>query len=446
MQQRIFYHIYPLGLLGAPKVNTFDSEPTKLLEGLHPWLDHMLDLGCSALYLGPVFESTSHGYDTKDYYEVDRRLGTNDALRDFIAKAHSMGIKVLLDGVFNHVGRRFWAFRDLQKHGANSTYIDWFLNVNFTKGNPLGDAFTYDAWNGHYQLIELNLKNPEVQQHLFGAVDQWIEDLKIDGLRLDTADVLDFDFMEALSSFCKKRKPDFWLLGEVVHGDYNRWVNDTTLDTVTNYDYHAPFYDSFNQGDFRKIASILRRQYGPRGIYKNISLYSFVDNHDVNRAASDLHKPEHLYPLYLLLFTLPGIPSIYYGSECGFEGRKYIRNDNELRPHISLEKLVKLAKHPLLIDAIKKFIAIRKNTKALAQGVYRELLVTKQQFAFVRISRKEKCIIVVNASKSNVTMTIPLERFTKKTFKDLLNTNFNCSSENGALTIEIPSCWGRILT
>lgn len=446
MQHRIFYHIYPLGLLGARKNNTFNTKPTALLGGLYPWLEHLHDLGCNALYLGPIFESSSHGYDTADYYQVDRRLGTNHSLRDFITKAHKMGVKVILDGVFNHVGRDFRAFKDLQAKGKQSKYEDWFSNVDFTKRSPLGDSFTYDAWNGHYQLVELNLKNREVIEYLFGAVKQWITDYEIDGLRLDAADILDFDFMEELSIFCKKRKSDFWLLGEVVQGDYNHWVNGKILNSVTNYDYHTPFFESFNLCDFDKIASILDRQFGPVGWYKKLSLYSFVDNHDVNRAASSLSKPEHLFPLYLLLFTLPGIPAIYYGSEWGFEGKKQRGSDSALRPKVNLEKPAKLAKHPLLLDAIKRVIAIRKNSDALIQGSYRQLMVSKEQFAYSRRYKNESLIIIVNASQDMETITIPLNQASEEKFTDLLNPGFECTPKNEVLSLEIPSCWGRVLT
>lgn len=445
MQDRIFYHIYPLGLLGAPKKNSFSSKPIIRLDELYPWLDHMQDLGCNALYLGPVFESTSHGYDTCDYYLVDRRLGTNKSLRSFVLKAHEKGIKVVLDGVFNHVGRDFWAFKDLQKRGVDSKYKDWFSNVNFKKRSPLGDAFSYDAWSGHYELVKLNLSNTEVKHHLFGAVAQWIEEYEIDGLRLDTADVLDFDFMKSLSKFCKELKPDFWLMGEVVQGDYTRWTNGNMLDAVTNYEYHTPFYESFNKADFSKIATILERQYGNKGVYKDLSLYSFVDNHDVNRAASSLYKPEHLYPLYLLLFTLPGIPSIYNGSEWGFEGKKRKGNDGQLRPKVSFDKLVVLAKHPVLIDALKRFIAIRKNNEILTQGSYQQLLVSKEQFAFSRSHSGKSYFIVVNASPNTETVEIAMNGLPNGTYNDLLNPEYSCISSNGVLAIEVNSCWGRIL-
>ncbi|WKX77888.1 alpha-amylase family glycosyl hydrolase [Zobellia laminariae] len=304
MKHAIFYHIYPLGLLGAEKTNDFVSNPVDRFSELNDWLEHMVDLGCNALYIGPVFESSTHGYDTADYYEVDRRLGDDASLIAFIEKAHELGIKVVLDGVFNHVGRNFFAFKDLQEFGKNSKYTDWFSNINFKKKSPLKDAFTYDTWAGYYQLVKLNLKNKEVRDYLFGAVKKWIEIYKIDGLRLDTADVLDFDFMKELRLYCKKENPEFWLMGEVVHGDYNKWVNPAMLDSVTNYDYHTPIYESFNLKDFSKISEMVELDFGPKGVYKNLELYSFVDNHDVNRAACTLKKPEHLFPLYLLLFTL----------------------------------------------------------------------------------------------------------------------------------------------
>lgn len=445
MKRRIFYHIYPLGLLGAPKINSFDSKPTTLLENLHPWLGHMQNLGCNALNLGPVFEATSHGYDTADYYRVDRRLGTKDSLLNLIVKAHEMGIKVVLDGVFNHVGRDFWAFKDLQANGRKSKYGDWFSNVDFTRRSPLGDAFTYDAWRGHYQLVELNLKNPAVKEHLFLAVHQWIDEYNIDGIRLDTADVLDFNFMKELRRFCEKRDADFWLMGEVVQGDYSRLVNDGMLHSVTNYDYHTPFYKSFNIPDFNKIATILDRQYGIDGGYKRLSLYSFVDNHDVDRAASSLRKPEHLFPLYLLLFTLPGIPAIYYGSEWGFEGKKRAGSDGALRPKVNFGELHKLAKHPPLFAAIKKFIIIRKDSDALAIGSYRKLLVSRMQFAFARKFKNEFLIVVVNASQKTRTIKIPLKDVPEGKYTDILNAGFSCNVKNGFLSLEVPSCWGRIL-
>ncbi|MGS0525837.1 alpha-amylase family glycosyl hydrolase [Zobellia nedashkovskayae] len=446
MKHAIFYHIYPLGLLGAEKTNDLVSTPFDRLSELNGWLEHMVDLGCNALYVGPVFESSTHGYDTVDYYKIDRRLGDDASLIAFIEKAHDLGIKVVLDGVFNHVGRDFFAFKDLQKFGKNSKYIDWFSNVNFKKKSPLKDSFTYDTWAGDYQLVKLNLRNKEVCNYLFGAVKKWIAIYKIDGLRLDTADVLDFDFMKELRLYCKKENPEFWLMGEVVHGDYNRWVNSTMLDSVTNYDYHTPIYESFNLKDFDKISETVEREFGPKGVYKNLALYSFVDNHDVNRAASTLKKPEHLFPLYLLLFTLPGIPAIYYGSEWGFEGKKTAHSDDLLRPRVKLNDLGRQAKHPKLLDAIKQFIEVQKNCKALVNGSYETLLVTNEQLAFFRKNTYKTIVVIVNASTKVANVNIDLKGLPLGVYTDLLNAGYTSTSNKTALSIEVPSCWGRILS
>ncbi|WP_289060417.1 alpha-amylase family glycosyl hydrolase [uncultured Zobellia sp.] len=445
IEKSIFYHIYPLGLLGADKTNDLVSVSIDRLSVLNVWLAHIKELGCNALYIGPVFESSSHGYDTVDYYKVDRRLGDDAALIYLVKNAHELGISVVLDGVFNHVGRDFFAFKDLKKFGKNSKYINWFSNVDFGKRSPLEDPFTYDTWAGYYQLVKLNLKNKEVRDYLLGAVAKWMDIYKIDGLRLDTADVLDFDFMKELALFCKKRNPHFWLMGEVVHGNYNRWANDRMLDSVTNYDYHTPIYESFNLKDFSKISDTVERDFGPKGIYKDLALYSFVDNHDVNRAASTLKKPEHLFPLYLLLFTLPGIPAIYYGSEWGFEGKKSAHSDDLLRPSVELKNLKKQAKHPKLLDAIKQFIGARKKCKALSTGKYETLLVKKEQYAFSRKEKDGTVVVIVNMSSQPVKVNIPVKGLPAKGFTDFLSPDYCLIPNKTGLSVEVPPCWGRIL-
>ena len=196
----IFYHIYPLGLTGAPERNDFSLPPVARLEQLHAWIPHLQALGVNALYLGPLFESTAHGYDTADYYHVDRRLGTDQTLSELSAALHAGGTRLVLDAVFNHVGRDFWAFRDVQANGGHSPYRDWFHNLRFEGRSPYGDPFTYEGWAGHTSLVKLNLANPAVREHLFGAVASWMEAFGIDGLRLDAADVIDADFLREADS------------------------------------------------------------------------------------------------------------------------------------------------------------------------------------------------------------------------------------------------------
>ena len=239
--EAVFYHIYPLGLLGAPRQNPY-GEPQHRLPGLVPWLDHLRGLGVTALYIGPLFQSVGHGYETCDYRLVDTRLGTNDDLRDLVAAAHDRGIRVVLDGVFNHVGRDFFAFRDLLEHREASPYRDWFCNVDFGGDNSYGDGLSYGTWGGYDLLVKLNQRNPAVRDYLLDAVRMWVAEFDIDGIRLDAADVLDFDFMHALRAVANAVKPDFWLMGEVIHGEYSRWVNGDTLHAVTNYSLHKALY------------------------------------------------------------------------------------------------------------------------------------------------------------------------------------------------------------
>ena len=234
----VFYHIYPLGFCGAPIRNDFNSAPENRLEKINEWIPHLKALGVNVLYLGPVFESTAHGYDTADYFHVDRRFGTNETLAKLIAELHRNGIRVILDGVFNHVGRDFWAFRDLQKNGEDSQFCSWFQGLDFSKRSPFGDAFSYEGWSGCYDLVKLNLHSNEVRDHLFHAIRTWVEAFGIDGLRLDVAECLEPQFLCDLSAFCRSLDPDFWLMGEVIHGDYKKWANPEMLDSVTNYEVY----------------------------------------------------------------------------------------------------------------------------------------------------------------------------------------------------------------
>ena len=246
IDKTVFYHIYPLGLCGAPETNDYQLPPVPRLEGVFPWLDHMAGLGCNGLYLGPLFESHSHGYDTTDYYHVDRRLGESQTLTGLVNRAHELGIMVILDGVFNHVGRDFWAFRDVLINRQDSAFHSWFSGLKFEGDNAYHDGLIYDCWDGHQNLVKLNLNDEGVRGHLFGAVKRWMEDFHIDGLRLDAADVIDKRFLSDLAGLTKSIKSDFWLMGEVVHGDYRQWASPERLDSVTNYECFKGLYSSFN--------------------------------------------------------------------------------------------------------------------------------------------------------------------------------------------------------
>jgi len=431
----IFYHIYPLGFCGAPIKNDYNLQPVERLYKIMDWVDHFKKLGVNALYLGPVFESAEHGYDTTNYFEVDRRLGTNETLKKVIDELHRNDIKVILDGVFNHVGRDFFAFKDLQKFGENSMFRDWFAGLDFLKSSPLGDPFTYETWDGHYNLVKLNLDYPFVCEHLFNALKMWIEEFDIDGLRLDAADTLTKFFMQNLSSFTKSIKPDFWLMGEVVHGDYNNWANPKSLHSTTNYECYKGLYSSFNDNNMHEIAYSMRRQSSDNGMYKNLKLYNFLDNHDVNRIATSLHQRRHLYPLHIMLFTIPGIPSIYYGSEWGIGGEKGGHNDMQLRPNLDLDSMYRKFDESL-IKTISKLSNIRKSSDALKNGDYTEIKVEPDFFIFSRKTETQNLIILINSSDEE-----KFFEFRSNSVRDLLNhdESFECNS------IPVPANLGRIL-
>jgi len=442
----VFYHVYPLGLCGAEPRNDFRAPPVPRLDRLRDWVGHLRRLGVNALYLGPVFESTAHGYDTADYYHVDRRLGTDDTLAALVRHLHENGVRVVLDGVFHHVGRDFWAFRDLREHGERSAYRGWFSGVDFGRRSPYGDPFAYDGWQGHQELVKLNLSHPDVRGHLFGAVRSWVERFGVDGLRLDVAEALEPAFLRELAVFCRGLRADFWLLGEAIHGDYRRLAGPGLCDAVTNYECYKGLYSSHNDRNYFEIASSLNRQSGEHGLYRGLTPYNFADNHDVNRVASSLREPAHLYPLYLLLFAMPGVPSVYAGSEWGLEGVRVRGDDRPLRPALATpEEAAARGRHPDLARAIARFAAARHASAALRRGGYRQLHVAAQQLAFLREGDGGRVVVVVNAAGAAAEMQFALPAGDGESFADLLEPGDAFTVRGGRLRVRVPPCWGRLL-
>ncbi len=392
VNKSIFYHIYPLGFCGAPEYN--DGITSYRLDKIKEWIPHLKELNINAIYLGPLFDSTKHGYDTKDYYKVDCRLGDNDSFKKICEELHKNGIKIVLDGVFNHVGRDFWAFKDVQSKLNNSEYCNWFQNLNFGGRSPKGDPFWYEGWSGHYDLVKLNLQNPKVVEHLLGAVGMWIDEFGIDGLRLDAADCIDLEFFRKLKGFCKAKRADFWLMGEIIHGDYNRWANKETLDSVTNYECYKGLYSSHNDRNYFEIAHSLQRQFQQGGIYQNLCLYSFLDNHDVNRISSTLKNKDYLKNAYTIMYCMPGTPSIYYGSEWAVEGTRSNSSDKELRPEINLGKIPNANEE--LNSYLKKLGKIRNSLEALQFGNYKNEYIRNEQLVFSRSYNNQFVYVALN--------------------------------------------------
>ncbi len=444
----VFYHIYPLGFCGAPARNDFSLPAVPRLEKILDWSGHMRDLGVTALYLGPVFESTAHGYDTADYYHVDRRLGDRQTLARVVSGLHQQGIRVILDGVFNHVGRNFWAFRDLQTYRENSAYRDWFQGLDFGRQSPYHDSFAYEGWNGCFDLVRLNLHNPAVKNHLLEAVALWVREFDIDGLRLDAADCVDMGFLRELSSFSRNLRPDFWLLGEIIHGDYRQWANSETLDSVTNYECYKGLYSSLVDKNYFEIAYALNRQFGEGGIYRQLPLYNFADNHDVNRVASTLQDPAHLYPLYCLLYTMPGVPSIYYGSEWGLEGSKKPGDDSPLRPRLDLGSAPQTGRQPELNQTLSRLAEIRRNSPALRHGNYHQLAVNSEQLAFARQTEGDYVVVALNAAENPAPLEVTVPGGAGRVLRDMLNPgeSFPISNQGKVKIDPIWPHWARILS
>lgn len=396
----VFYHIYPLGLCGCPHDN--NGETGAHFDKLNEWAEHAKRIGCNAIYIGPLFESGSHGYDTTDYRLVDRRLGTNDDFKQFVKNCHANDVKVIVDGVFNHTGRDFFAFQDIKQNRENSRYKDWYCNVNFWGNNEYNDGFSYDNWGGYNLLAKLNLWNPEVKNYHLETVKFWVDEFDIDGIRLDAADVLDFGFMKELRSFCNGLKPDFWLMGEVIHGDYSRWANNDMLHSVTNYELHKGLYSGHNDHNYFEIAHTIKRL---NGIVGDNKLYTFCDNHDVARIYSKLNNKAHMYNVAILVYTVPGIPSIYYGSEFGIPGNKENGSDWNLRPDLNLADFNEKDELPALYTTLGH---LKQRFPELTYGDYRELYLTTGQFAFARCLDGHAVVTALNNADNGAHMEINL--------------------------------------
>lgn len=404
-----FYHIYPLGYCSQLQPNDFTSEPTHAILKVIDQIPAIKEMGFNAVYFGPVFESVKHGYDTVDYTKIDRRLGTNEDFKKVCDALHENGIRVVLDGVFNHVGREFSQFRDVREKRWDSQYKDWF---HVREGNScFNDGFFYEGWEGHFELVKLNLYNPDVKNYIKECITGWVNEFGIDGLRLDVAYCLDLNFLKELHGHCKWLREDFWLMGETLHGDYNRWMNPEMLDSVTNYECYKGLYSSFNDMNMFEIAHSINRQFGSENwcLYRGKNLYCFLDNHDVSRIATILNDKRQLKPIYALLFTMPGIPAVYYGSEFGIEGDKK-NGDDCLRGAYEPQQPTELTEH------ISKLARFHTSSLPLCAGSYRQLQLQNHHYAFAREYEGETVVSMINAGE-DFTFNVNISG----TFEDILS-------------------------
>ncbi len=393
--EKVFYQIYPLGFCGAPFEN--DGALTHKILKVIDWIPHLKKLGVGAVLFNPLFESDTHGYNTRDYRKVDVRLGTNEDFKKVCDALHDAGIKVVLDGVFNHAGRGFFGFRDVQEKKWDSPYKDWF-HISFDGNSAYNDGFWYEGWEGNYDLVKLNLGNEEVVSYLLDSVKMWIEEFGIDGLRLDVAYCIDPNFLRRLRGFTASLKEDFFLMGEMIHGDYNRLIADDMCHSATNYECYKGMHSAFNSYNLFEIVHSLLRQFGPEQwtLYKGKHLLSFVDNHDVSRIATVLNNPAHLPLIYGMMFGMPGIPTIYYGSEWGVTGDKG-QGDPALRPCFEAPEWNELT------DKIASMVNARQGSNALNYGGFKSLVLTNRQCVYERESGEGRVMVAINADENPFT-------------------------------------------
>ncbi len=444
-ESAVFYHIYPLGMCGVEKHRgeyEENGEPRRHFAQMEKLIPHMKRLGITALYIGPCFESEGHGYETIDYYKVDARLGDNAMFRHFVDACHAAQIKVVVDGVFNHSGRRFFAFEELRKHREGSPYRDWYCNVNFGGNNEFNDCFSYEAWHGYNILPRLNLWNRAVRDYLLDVIRFWVKEFDIDGIRLDCADVLNFDFMKEMRQLANTVKPEFWLMGEVIHGDYSRWVNRDVLHSVTNYELHKGLYSGHNDHNYFEIAHTIRRLFGDGGLVREGKLYTFVENHDVNRLINKVKDPAHMKNIYLIAYTLPGIPSIYYGGEFRLSGVQANGSDDAIRPALSIADYAVLSeKEKDFVEFLEMLGRAKEELAALSVGSYEERLLTNRQFAYARLWNEQTVIVAANNDENPARVDI---RAQDGEYVDYM-TGQKYSCGNGKLSVELAAHSGVIL-
>jgi len=394
--ESVFYQIYPLGFCGAPYENdgVLEHRILKVID----WIPHMKKLGINAIYFSPVFESDTHGYNTRDYTKIDCRLGTNEDFKKVCDALHEEGIKVVLDGVFNHVGRGFWAFQDVLHNRESSPYVSWFNRIAFDGNSNYNDGLWYEGWEGNYDLVKLNLHNEDVIQHIFHAVEGWINEFDIDGIRLDVAYCLDYGFLNRLRGFCDSKKEDFFLLGEVLHGEYGRMLREMNIHSVTNYQCYKGIHSAFNSANMFEIVHSLLRLFEDQqwAVARGAHLLSFADNHDVSRIASLIQDPNCLPLVYAMVFGMPGIPCVYYGSEWGEKADKS-QGDPALRACFDAPQWNELT------DFIAKLAKAKAGSEALNYGGMRSVVLTNKQCIFERKSENERVLVAINMDSNDYT-------------------------------------------
>jgi glycosidase len=394
VEHAIWWQVYPLGFVGA-----FPADPAPVagehrLRRLADWFDHALALGTSGIALGPVFASRTHGYDTTDHYRIDERLGDDSDFDHIIAEAHQRGLRVLLDGVFNHVGTEFGRYREAVDNGQDHPSAAWFRR----RGNDFG------TFEGHGELIALNHDNPDVVTYVVDVMSHWL-DRGADGWRLDAAYAVPDSFWAEVLPRVRERHPDAWFVAEVIHGDYAARVTSGRFDSVTQYELWKAIWSSLNDGNFHELDHALKRH---NEFLDTFVPLTFIGNHDVTRIASKLENPEHVAHALVLLMTSGGTPSIYAGDEWGYQGVKEERvgGDDAVRPEFTSPAAVSEGGSADAFRLHQYLVGLRRRNPWLYRAKTSPLQLTNKQYVYRSSAGGDALIVALNVDDEPLTVTL----------------------------------------
>jgi glycosidase len=330
-EQAIWWHVYPLGFTGAERDALPEGEPPRhRLARLTGWLDYAVELGCNGLLLGPIFAAETHGYDTVDHFRIDPRLGDDADFDSLVAAARARGLRIVLDGVFNHVGRRFPAFVEAQAARAGETPGRPGTPVSrwFKQDRATGD---FAVFEGHGQLVELDHGEASVAAYVIDVMRHWLG-RGAAGWRLDAAYAVPPEFWARVLPAVRESFPDAWFVGEMIHGNYAGYAAESGLDSVTQYETWKAIWSSLMDRNFFELDHALGRHNA--FLDEGLLPQTFVGNHDVTRIATAVGDAGRLGHALAVLFSIAGVPSVYYGDEQAFQGLKEQRagGDDEIRP------------------------------------------------------------------------------------------------------------------
>ena len=388
----LWWQVYPLGFTGAEEEAVAGAGEPHRLRRIEGWLDHLVSLGANGLLLGPVFSSATHGYDTTDYFSVDPRLGDADDLDRLVAACHDRGIRVLLDGVFNHAGRDFPPVAQALAEGPGSAAAEWVRRLY-----DHGGMVTADYFEGHDTLVTLNHGSPRVQEFVGDVLRHWLR-RGIDGWRLDAAYAVPPAFWAAVLPGVRAEFGNAWFAGEMIHGDYAAYVAEAGLDSVTQYELWKAIWSSLDTGNLWELDWTLGRH---AALLEHLMPLTFLGNHDVTRVASQIRDPRHRSHAVALLGFLPGVPSVYYGDEFGLEGVKEQRvgGDAAVRPVLPAERGAYPNPHPEVEAVYRQVLGLRRRHPWLVDAVTRTEEVADRHLvvrAEDRRTRNLRLALVVN--------------------------------------------------